>query len=66
MDNERYYFEDPKFYNTIIYINRSEFYDRWHDYLSTEKRYAKQVGIIVRFRDGHQPSGQQKLEPIVE
>jgi hypothetical protein len=24
------------------------------------------VGIIVRFRDGHQPSGQQKLEPIVE
>ena len=35
MDDERYYIEDAKFYNTVMYINKSEFPDRWHDYLST-------------------------------
>jgi hypothetical protein len=47
MDDERYYIEDAKVFNTIMYINKSEFPDRWHDYLSTEKRFANRVGIVV-------------------
>lgn len=66
MDDERYYIEDPKFYNVVMYINKSEFPDRWHDYLSTEKRTVNQVGIVVSFRDGHKPTGEQKLQYLLE
>ncbi len=65
MDDERYYFENPTLYNTIVYINKSEFVDRWHDYLSTEKRLAVRVGIIVGFKDGHKPQGKQTLQPLI-
>jgi hypothetical protein len=57
MDDERYYIEDAKVFNTIMYINKSEFPDRWHDYLSTEKRFANRVGIVVGYKDRHKPTG---------
>jgi predicted double-glycine peptidase len=66
MDEERYYIEDPKFYNAIMYINKSEFPDRWHDYLSTEKRMADRVGIVVSFKDGHRPTGEEKLQYLID
>jgi hypothetical protein len=49
-----------------MYINKSEFLDRWHDYLSTENRYANRVGIIVSLRDGTKPSGKQQLQYLID
>lgn len=51
MDDERYYFEDPRYYSNIVFIKKSEFVDRWHDYLSTEERYANRVGLIVKYKN---------------
>lgn len=49
-----------------MFIKKNEFEDRWHDYLSSEKRLANKVGLIIRRRDGRAPAGETRLKYIVK
>ena len=36
MDSDLFFFEDPRLLNNVMYIRKTEFMTRWHDYINSE------------------------------
>lgn len=49
-----------------MYIKKSEFVDRWHDKLNTERRVAVHAGIVIKNKDGSKPRASQKVHYLFD